>query len=171
VLTRFLCQFTSDPLKYVTRSRIDDSTSNLLRHVAICNPSALPTIAPTSNFDLGRFRYLVAAWSARRARPHSIIEDEELRDIFTMLHSAVRIHSHQTVSRDIADMYGYSHNAMALHLQSVTHRLHLELDGWTAPNVYSFLGVTVRYFENGNICSSVLDFVKYDHNFLFAFNL
>ena len=88
-----------------------------------------------------------------------------------MLDSAVWIHSHQTVSRDIADMYERSRNTMALHLQSVKHRLHLKLDGWTAPNVYSFLGVTIQYFENGNICSSVLDFVKYDHNFLFAFSL
>lgn len=102
----------------------------------------------------------MGTWSARRARPHAIIEDEEFREILTMLHGTIKIHSHQTVSRDISDMYERSRVAIALHLQSVKHRLHLELDGWTSPNVFSFLGVTVRYFENGGVHGFVLDFVK-----------
>ena len=57
-------------------------------------------------------------------------------------------------------MYEHSRIAIALHLQSIEHRLHIELDGWTAPNVFSFLGVTVRYFETGHIRGFVLDFVK-----------
>ena len=114
---------------------------------------------------MGRFRYLVAAWSSRRARPHSIIEDEELGEIFTMLDPTVKVHSHQTVSRDISDMYERSRTVIAHHLRSVKHRLHLTLDGWTSPNVFSFLGVTVRYFEEGDIHGFVLDFVKCVHIF------
>jgi hypothetical protein len=164
LLTCTPCQFTSDPLVYVTRSRTDESTSNLLRHIEGCRvPCPILAGSPHSpNFNVGHFRYLVAAWSARHARPLSIIEDEEFCDILTMLNSAVRIHSRQTVSRDISEMYHRSRSVLALHLQSVKHRLHLELDGWTSPNVYSFLGVTIRYFENGIICSHILDFVKYD---------
>ncbi len=83
-----------------------------------------------------------------------------------MLNCTIEIHSRQTVARDISDMYVRSRTAIATHLQSVRHRLHITLDGWTSPNVYSFLGVTVRYFENGDICNSVLDFVKYAHLYL-----
>ncbi len=116
-----------------------------------------------STYDIGRFRYLVAAWSARHARPHGIIEDDELREIFVMLYSAVDLHSRQTVVRDISDMYQRSRTAIATHLQSVKQRLHIALDGWTSPNVFSFLGVTVRYCENGKIHGFVLDFVKYGY--------
>ena len=87
-----------------------------------------------------------------------------------MLNSFVKVHSHQTVSQDISDMYYHSCTAIALHLQSVKNRLHIALDGWMA-NVYSFLGVTVQYFENGDICSFVLDFVKYDSNLHFIFSV
>ena len=151
---------SSDPSKCITRSRIDESTSNLNRHAKICGPS---TSTPTavSTVDQGRFRYLVAAWSARHARPYAIIEDEYFRDILLILNPTVQIHSRQTVARDITDMYERSRLAVATHLQSIRHRLHLTLDGWTSPNVFSFLGVTVRYFEKGDICSFVLDFVKY----------
>jgi hypothetical protein len=107
----------------------------------------------------------VAAWSARRARPFAIIEDEELREIFLMLNSIVEIHSRQTVARDISDMYERSRIVIGLHLQSIKHRLHIALDGWTSPNVTSFLGVTVQYFEKGDIHSLVLDFVKYSRLF------
>ena len=68
-------------------------------------------------------------------------------------------------------MYHHSRIAIVLHLQSIKQRLHLMLDGWTAPNVFLFLGVTVQYFEKGNICSFVLDFVKYDQDFHFVFSL
>ena len=123
------------------------------------------------SYNVGRFWYLVAAWSARRARPHSIIEDEELCEILTMLNPVVKIHSHQTVSHNISDMYHCSHTTIALYLQSIKQRLHIALDGWTAPNVFSFLGVTVQYFDEGQIHSLVLDFVKYGNNFHFAFSL
>jgi hypothetical protein len=152
---------TSNPSKFISRARSDDSTSNLTRHAKSCGIS--PSTAPESNFDLGRFRYLVAAWSARRARPFAIIEDEDLREIFIMLRSSIEIHSRRTVARDISDMYMRSRNVIALHLQSVKHRLHIALDGWTSPNVISFLGVTVQYFDKGDICAFVLDFVKYGY--------
>jgi hypothetical protein len=152
---------TSNPSKFISRARSDDSTSNLTRHAKSCGIAPSTALTPESNFDLGRFRYLVAAWSARRARPFAIIEDEDLRDILIMLRSTIEIHSRQTVARDISDMYMRSRNVIALHLQSVKHRLHIGLDGWTSPNVISFLGVTVQYFDKGDICAFVLDFVKY----------
>jgi hypothetical protein len=152
---------SSDPSKRMTRARIDESTSNLNRHARTCGPST-PTLTPAeSTIDIGHFRYLVAAWSARHERPYAIIEDVDLRRILLMLDPNINIHSRQTVARDISDMYERSRIVIARHLQSIGHRLHLTLDGWTSPNVFSFLGVTVRYFEKGDIHSFVLDFVKY----------
>ena len=112
----------------------------------------------------------MAPWTARRARPHVIIEDEELCEIFVTLLSTIETHSHQTVTRDVSDMYERSHVAIALHLQSITHHFHIALDGWTSPNVFSFVGVTIQYFEKGAIHGFVLDFVKYDHISCFIFS-
>ena len=126
---------------------------------------------PISTFDTGTFRYLVVAWSAHRARPHAIIEDEELHEILIMHYSATEIHSHQTVACDISNMYEHSRHVIALHLQSIKRQLHITLDGWTSPNVFSFLGVTVQYYEEGKICGFVLDFVRCDSISRFIFNL
>jgi hypothetical protein len=162
---------TSNRSRSITRNRVDETTSNLIRHAKSCGSVALTTSAPVSNFDTGSFRYLVAAWSARRGRPHAIIEDEELREILVMHYSATEIHSRQTVAHDISDMYERSRLVIALHLQSIKHRLHIALDGWTSPNVFSFLGVTVQYLEEGKICGFVLDFVKYGCASHLIFNL
>lgn len=162
---------TSNASRSITRNRIDETTSNLIRHAKSCGSIALKTSTPVSNFDTGSFRYLVAAWLARRARPHAIIEDEELREILVMHYSATEIHSRQTVAHDISDMYERSCLVIGLHLQSIKHRLHIALDGWTSPNVFSFLGVTVQYLEEGKICGFVLDFVKYGHASLLIFDL
>ena len=152
---------TRDPSKYVMCSCTDESTSNLLCHVNACDDSdSNNSVISASNFDLGWPCYLVGAWSACCAWPHTIIEDNEFHEILTMLYTAIKIHSHQTVSCDISDMYEHSRIAIALHLQSVEHCLHIELDGWTAPDVFSFLGVTVWYFEKGHIRGFVLDFIK-----------
>ena len=163
-------QLTSNPSKHLTCNRIDKTTSNLIWHANSCDPSTSTTPTPTSNFDVGSFRYLMAAWTARRTRPHAIIEDEELHEIFVMLLSMIETHSHQTVTRDISDMYERSHVAIALHLQSITHHLHIALDGWTSPNEFSFVGITIQYFEKGAIHGFVLDFVKYDHISCFIFS-
>jgi hypothetical protein len=41
-------------------------------------------------------------------------------------------------------------------------KLHLCADGWTFPNVISFVGLTVHWAAaNGHIKSTILDFVKY----------
>lgn len=40
-------------------------------------------------------------------------------------------------------------------------KLHLAVDGWTAPNVFSFLGITVHRAVAGEISSFILDFVRY----------
>ena len=58
-------------------------------------------------------------------------------------------------------LYECSRLAITHHLQSAEHCIHLTLNGWTSPNMFSFLGLTAQFFEKGAICSFVLDFVKY----------
>ena len=110
---KFACKL--DPSKYIACNRINEYTSNLVHHVNTCTPLTSSASVPSfSTYNVGKFRYLIATWSAHRARPHLIIEDEELCEILIMLNSLIKIHSHQTVSHDICDMYHRSHTAIAL---------------------------------------------------------
>jgi hypothetical protein len=40
-------------------------------------------------------------------------------------------------------------------------KLHIGVDGWTSPNVFSFLGITVHQVIEGRIQMFILDFIKY----------
>ncbi|PIL25427.1 hypothetical protein GSI_13317 [Ganoderma sinense ZZ0214-1] len=39
-------------------------------------------------------------------------------------------------------------------------RVHLSVDGWTSPNVFSFLGITAHWIQNGELRHIILDFIK-----------
>ena len=65
-----------------------------------------------------------------------------------------------TVSRDVREVYQVSKKKVAAYLQGQTAALHIVFDGWTAPNVLSFLGVVVAFEENGRLRSIVLDYIK-----------
>ena len=39
-------------------------------------------------------------------------------------------------------------------------RIHLGFDGWTSPNVISFLGVVVHITHKAQLRSFILDFIK-----------
>lgn len=81
-------------------------------------------------------------------------------EAFRMLDNTVELHSHQTIARDIQDMYYQSQRVIALHLQSLKCQIHIGLDGWASPNVFSYLGVTVKYVEKGVLRGHILDFVR-----------
>jgi len=38
-------------------------------------------------------------------------------------------------------------------------KVHIAVDGWTSPNVYSFLGITVHFVKDAKMHSFILDFV------------
>ena len=40
-------------------------------------------------------------------------------------------------------------------------KVHICMDGWTSPNMFSFLGVTAHWHEGGEIRHIILDFIKY----------
>lgn len=99
------------PSVQLTRERYEDSTTNLKRHVDVCDPSDTPASQQITAFANGttyspaKFRYLLAMWCARRHRLFIIIEDQEFCDIFRMLYDRVDIPSRVTISRDVREMF------------------------------------------------------------------
>ena len=45
-------------------------------------------------------------------------------------------------------------------LQELPGAIHICLDGWTSPNVISFLGVTAHWHDAGEIKHIILDFIQ-----------
>jgi hypothetical protein len=103
-----------NPSVTVTRVRHDESTSNLVHHSDRCTPGATTTTSSITSFAHGstysypKFRVKLALWVARRHRPFSIIEDEELIDIFMDLNNRVEVPSHVTVSCDVKEIFQIS---------------------------------------------------------------
>ena len=98
----------------VTRIRHDNSTSNLVRHARSCTgvstrgSSSIAAFAQGSTYTPHKFRMKLAIWVARRHRPFTIVEDEELVDIFTDLNNKVEVPSRFTVSRDVKEIFNMS---------------------------------------------------------------
>lgn len=150
----------------VIRNRRDTSTGNLARHVSACASTVVPehksiaSFAHGSTYTKPSFRYLVAKWIFRNHRPFSIIQDQELMQMLRMLYAKVEVPSPNTVSRDVREVFALSRKQVAKILQEYPGRLHICLDGWTSPNVYSFLGLTVHRVVNGDLKPFVLDFIQ-----------
>jgi len=112
-----------NPSVIVTRVRHDESTSNLVRHSDRCAPGATTTTSSIASFAYGstysypKFRVKLVLWVARRHRPFSIVEDEELIDIFMDLNNKVEVPSRMTVSRDVKEIFQISRSKVAEILQ------------------------------------------------------
>ena len=109
------------PLEKVTRTRHNESTSNLVQHTDNCDPkgsAAARNIATFAHaYNPGRFRLTAALWIAHQHRPFAIIEDPELIELFTSLNNKVVIPSCFTVSRDIQEIFATSQVGVAALLQ------------------------------------------------------
>lgn len=111
------------PSIIVSRVRHDESTSNLVRHADKCAPgamtgtSSITSFAQGSTYSYPKFRLKLALWVSRRHRPFSIVEDEELIDIFTDLNNKVEVPSRITVSRDVKEIFLISRVKVASMLQ------------------------------------------------------
>jgi hypothetical protein len=99
-----------NPSVIVTRVRHDESTSNLVRHSDRCAPGATTTTSSIASFAHGstysypKFHVKLALWVARHHRPFSIVEDEELINIFMDLNNKVEVLSCVTVSHDVKEI-------------------------------------------------------------------
>lgn len=87
--------------------------------------------------------------------------DPEFCEIIAMLNDKAAIHSHQTMAQDLGDIYSITQTALIAHLKLVCSHVHIGVDGWMLPNVFSFLGITIKYLLDGKIQAHILDFIKY----------
>lgn len=112
----------------VTRVRWDTSTGNLNRHTEACNAKVAPAgqgikdYAHGSTYSKAKFRYLCTLWVARNHRPYTIVQDEELLDIFRMLYSRVEVPHPTTLSRDVREVFEMTRLEIAKRLQVRTSR-------------------------------------------------
>lgn len=166
----------------ITRVRWDSLTSNLARHVRKCDGQEAPKtqkiveFAHGSTYSKGRMRFLLAKWVSVRRRPYVIIEDPELLEIFCMLYAKVEVPHPTTLSHDIREIFKISREQLSLTLevrdscvmysplltipQKHDGKFHLCLDGWSSPNVISFLGVTAQRVVESKLQRFILDFIK-----------
>ncbi|TBU22600.1 hypothetical protein BD311DRAFT_675736, partial [Dichomitus squalens] len=168
IIHRFKCK--THPLKTVDRKDYQDSTGNLTRHRLLCEPEDTPqrdmitAYASGTVYSPSRIRFLIAMWCARRHRPFTIVEDPEFKSLLEMLYVKVKIPSRHVVSRDIKCILEFSKDRVIARFQVrlAAHpgRIHLCVDGWTSPNVFSFLGITAHWFQEGQLQHIILDFIK-----------
>ncbi|KAG2015978.1 hypothetical protein CC2G_009195 [Coprinopsis cinerea AmutBmut pab1-1] len=161
----FVCK--RNPSVEIQRRRYDDSTSNLVKHVKLCDPSksveseAIKVFAYGSSYHPAKHWVKLGIWVARRNRPFAIVEDPELREIFEDLNSAVQHVSRHTVPRDIIEIHNHTKDHIIKFFEhNVEGSIHIGVDGWTSPNIFAFLGVTVHYISEGLLKMLTLDFVK-----------
>ncbi|KAF8573057.1 hypothetical protein K439DRAFT_1074760 [Ramaria rubella] len=80
----FICKLK--PSKSITRSHLNDSTSNLVAHNSFApyeatSVSTIKSFVHGSTYTYGQMRYLLVLWVAHHHRPYAIVHDEELLDI------------------------------------------------------------------------------------------
>ncbi|KAF8592437.1 hypothetical protein K439DRAFT_1323416, partial [Ramaria rubella] len=93
-------------------------------------------------------------------RPYSIVEDPELLQILQMLYEPVEVPSTHMLSRDIQETFNVSRIKVTQILQEYPGKLRLGVDGWAAPNVFSYLGVTVTHCLAGDLVTMILNFIR-----------
>ncbi|KAF8587498.1 hypothetical protein K439DRAFT_1337987, partial [Ramaria rubella] len=154
----FVCK--SKPSTQVAHARQDDSTSNLLAHKIRWAPELAAGNASIKNFAHGssycpaQLQYLLVLWVAHRHCPYTIVEDAELLEILWMLFDPVAVPSAHTVSRDVQEIFVISQH------EAYDGKLHLRVDGWAVPNIFSFLGITVTRCVSEDLITMILDFIR-----------
>ena len=172
----------SHPTIKLTCVDYKDSTSNLNRHVEICDPVHKPkaqtieAFAKGVTYSWGKIRYLLAMWVVCSHHPFSIVENKYLHEILQMLYPRVHLPSRFTLSRDVQTVKNvikmFEVRILALPqlplrlmtllaLQKLPGKVHICVDGWTFPNVFSFLSITAHWHVNGKIEHIILEYLRY----------
>ena len=119
----WLLFFSRCPSITVSRTRHNESTSNLKCHVHQCMPANSVKAKQLSVFVQGltyhpaTHHMKVALWVARHHCPFAIIKDPELLNIFHDLNNKCTTPSASTVSRDIKEIFQLTHKNVAQMLQ------------------------------------------------------
>lgn len=61
------------------------------------------------------------------------------------------------------------HRFLKAWLQASNGPIHLVLDGWTSPIIFSYLGLVIIWCADGNIHRAVLEFIRYVEILQFTF--
>ncbi|KAF8575674.1 hypothetical protein K439DRAFT_1623414 [Ramaria rubella] len=142
-----------NPSKIVTHVHTDNSTSNLVSHKEHCAPTQDAGQNSIQSFTHG------LTYSTGH-RPYAIVHDPELIETFKMLYEPVQIPSPRTLLRDVQEVFDISQLEVAQVLQAYNGKLHLGVDGWAAPNIFSYLGVMVTRCSAGDLITMILDFIR-----------
>ncbi|KAJ3510755.1 hypothetical protein NMY22_g15875 [Coprinellus aureogranulatus] len=60
----------------------------------------------------------------------------------------------------LQEIHAFTKEHLKKELAGISGKVHLAADGWTVPNVYSFIGATIHYIKDGELKLTVLDFIK-----------
>ncbi|OJT08548.1 hypothetical protein TRAPUB_554 [Trametes pubescens] len=139
VVHRFVCQ--KYPSKHVDRADYEELTGNLTRHRGLCDPDDSPEVEMITAYARG------TAYSPAR-------------ELMCMLYAKVELPSRVTVSRDVQMIMLDGKIRVIAFLSSLPCKIHICVDGWTSPNIMSFLGVTAHWHRDGEIEHIILDFIR-----------
>jgi hypothetical protein len=132
-----------NPSQTIVRARMDDSTSNLSRHVmkcegpTTCSSHAINDFAHGSSYSKAEFRFLLVSWVTGCHRPFAIVDDHPLQDMFRMLYAKVDIPSAAMVSRDTKDVHIIAKKNVIKVLQVLYHTNIFNLYMLTPPTHFS----------------------------------
>ena len=89
----------------------DASTGNLRKHIAYCQPSSkefqiMEKFAGGCTYSREGLHWRLLHWVVRKNRPYTIVNDEELREVFAMLHANLKIPCVNTLAGDIKCAHG-----------------------------------------------------------------
>ena len=89
----------------------DASTGNLHKHIAYCQPSSkesqiMEKFAGGCTYSHEGLRWRLLHWVVCKNRLYTIVDDEELRKVFAMLHAKVKIPCANTLAGDIKHAHG-----------------------------------------------------------------
>ena len=99
--------------------------------------------------------------TVRHSLPLSMIEWEELQEIFGLTYSAVKLPTRQTFVKRIIDLWKDKKGTLQQRLQLALSKIHISVDIWTSPNSILFLGVCGHFVDsNGSLKNLLLDMIS-----------
>jgi|SRR5882724_11079445 len=89
----------------------DSSTGNLHKHIAFCNPplnksKIMEKFGAGCTYSHKGFQWLLMHWVVCKNRPYTIIDDEELIEVFESLHGLPIVPCMNTLTGDIKLTHG-----------------------------------------------------------------
>ncbi|KAG8933501.1 hypothetical protein FRC01_008781 [Tulasnella sp. 417] len=165
----FTCKYGNSNHPVQHRNRLGDgSTGNLTKRSQTCDQQRLTSSHSTTlnsavstaakpTYDLYRHRTLIALRCARYHRPFNMVEDEEYKMEVALLNPDASIPSAKTVSRDTQKLWTFTSTQLAAYFSTYTGVIHVAVDGWTSPIIFSYMGIVVIWYANGKIWRATLD--------------